>query len=145
MRMVLAMVTGLALSGCTSLITPSNSTAVVQASLSSSERTYRAVLGMLNECFPTDMSIESNYFPDAREGEITVAMKADFVRVDVAKIAFAPAGDGSTVKMMRNTSLDKLDKALPEWVNGKDGGCPYGSRYENPTPSHNPYGAAASK
>jgi hypothetical protein len=133
--------------GCayTSLISPTNSKSVVQASAASSEQTYRTMLPVLRECFPTLTAIESNYFPDAKEGEIMVARSTDNVRIELAKMTISPAGTGSTVTMMRHPGFDKLDAVLPAWVNGKDGGCPYGTRVEPPMPTHNPYGTAASR
>ncbi|MDN8617830.1 hypothetical protein [Variovorax ginsengisoli] len=144
MRSILAAVAALSLGACsfTSTLAPNNSKSMVEASPASSERTYRTILPVLRDCFPINTAIESNYFPEAREGDIVVAMSTENVRVELLKLAIAPANSGASVKMTRNQNYDKFDKALAAWIDGKDGGCPYGTRVEAPYATHNPYSTA---
>lgn len=141
----------LPLAGCsyTHSLAPKNSKSISEASPLSSEQTYRAMLPVLRDCYGAGMVIESNYFPEAKEGEILIAMTGETVRVEFAKMTIAPSGSGSVVTMVRRTGLanaDGFDQALPEWILGKDGRCPLGTKYEPPrNPSHNPYSNAASR
>lgn len=122
--------------GCTttSNITQANSTELRASSPTSSERTFRAMLPVLRDCYPVKFAIDSNYFPDAKEGEITLAVQNDSARLEMAKMAITPQGTGSIVTMRRPKNYDGFDKAFPEWVKGNDGGCPLGTR-PDPQPS----------
>ena len=143
MRLVLATAAVVLTAGCASPLTVGNSQQTSVQSTASSEATYRALLPVLKECFPTQFAIESNYFPDAREGEVTIAATGDgSFRIEYAKLKVTPAPSGSTVAMTYKANFPKLAPVLPQWVAGKDGGCPYGSRVEAPYPSQNPYRTA---
>jgi hypothetical protein len=136
MRLFFAAATLAALAGCSTVssITPANSIELRASSPSSSERTFRAMLPVLRDCYPVKFAIDSNYFPDAKEGEITLAVQNDSARLEMAKMTITQQGAGSIVTMRRPTSYDGFDKALPEWVKGNDGGCPLGTR-PDPQPS----------
>jgi len=143
MTKYLAAVTAVALlAGCASPLDKSNSATSTYSSTLSSERTYRNMLGALRECFPIGgVVIESNYYPEAKEGELNVAAIADaYYRIDHAKFKIVPTPTGSLVETTRRADMPKISAAVPEWAAGKDGGCPYGTRWEPPTATHNPYG-----
>jgi len=130
-----------ALCGCHTamLLTPENTTKVVVESKAGSERTFRNMLAAMKECFPSGYTIESNYFPEAREGEVNLAALSETTRVDFAKFVVAPVDASARVTMSRRTNFPDFDRALPAWIDGKDGDCPYGTRYQALYPSQNPY------
>ena len=136
MRLFFAVAALAALAGCTttSNITTANSTELRAASPSSSERTFRAMLPVLRDCYPVKFAIDANYFPEAKEGEITLAVQNDSARLEMAKMKITQQGAGALVTMRRPTNYDGFDKAFPEWVRGNDGGCPLGTR-PDPQPS----------
>ena len=144
MRLFFAAAALSALAGCTTVsnITPANSIELRATSPASSERTFRAMLPVLRDCYPVKFAIDSNYFPEAREGEITLAVQNDSARLEMARMTITPQGAGSIVTMRRPTNYAGFDKAFPEWVKGNDGGCPLGTRAEAPRPTHNPYATA---
>ncbi|WP_143694697.1 hypothetical protein [Variovorax sp. JS1663] len=123
------------------LLTPENSSKVVVQSKTTSEQTYRALLGALRECWPISATIEPNYFPDAKEGDITLATIGQSVRIDIAKFEIRPSGAAASVSMLTRSNNKRFDDALPAWVEGRDGGCPLGTRYQAPYPSHDPWGS----
>jgi hypothetical protein len=144
MKVFLAAAVLAALAGCTttSNITAANSTEIRASSPNSSERTFRAMLPVLRDCYPVKFAIDSNYFPDAKEGEITLAVQGETARLEMAKMIIAQQGSGALVTMRRPKNYDGFDNAFPEWVKGNDGGCPLGTRAQAPYPSHNPYATA---
>ena len=135
MRLALC-ATVVALAGCTtaSMLTPSNGREISALSQATSERTFRTMLPVLRECYPVKYAIDANYFPEAKEGEIVVAIQTDAARMEMAKMKIAPRAGGAVVTMLRPTNYDGFDKALPAWIAGADGGCPLGTR-PNPQPS----------
>lgn len=146
MRIVIAALAAMALAGCAynDVRTEENSSRISQSSPVSSERTYRNLMGALQACYQSGMLVQGQYYPEAREGEITVATVADNVHAEFFRLKVAPAAGGATVAMLRRPKTDKFDGALKEWVGGRDGDCPAGSRYEKPYPSQNPYSISPS-
>lgn len=128
--------------GCSSLITPENTVRTTAGSSVGSERTYRNILTAMRECYPTNMTIEAQYFPEAREGEIMLAAINEPQRVEFAKLKVAQLGDKATVVMDSRSRFDGFPSALPKWVQADSKLCPYGTRVEAPYPSHNPYATA---
>lgn len=143
MRLILC-AAAVALTGCASamLVTPENAVPMTATSIAGSERTYRNVLTAMRECYPAGRTIESNYFPEAKEGEITLAVVQDLYRVEFAKLKVLPAGDRSRVEMLTNRNFKGFDAALAQWVKGDAGSCPYGTRAEAPYQTHDPYASA---
>lgn len=130
MKLALLIAASSLLAGCsyTSTLKPDTAIETVQMSAAPSEETFRTILPMLRECYPINMAVESNYFPEAKEGEIAIAMTTTNVRVEFARMFISPAGTGSKVRMQRAKNFEAFDKALPAWIAGADGDCPYGTR-----------------
>lgn len=139
MRLILCAAVVTALAGCSTLITPENAARSTTASSVGSERTYRNILSAMRECYPTAMTMESNYFPEAKEGEITLVHIYDTSRIEFAKLKVVPAGDRAAVLMDTNKKFAEIETAMPQWVKGDAGPCPFGTRVQAPYPSQNPY------
>ncbi|MDM0024108.1 hypothetical protein [Variovorax saccharolyticus] len=130
------------LAGCAMPLTPENSTRETRTSEVGSERTYRNLLTVMRECFPDGVTIEPVYFPEAKEGEITVLGGDPSTRIEILRMQIAPSGDKATVTFQRRHRATVIVAAYGPWMAGKDAGCPGGTRVEPPTASHNPYATA---
>ncbi len=129
MKWILAVV-AVVCAGCSvPPLSDQNSIDVAASSATSSERTYRTVLGIMRTCYPTQYLIESNFFPEAKEGEIALFQAAE-PRVHFFTMKIAQEAGGANVMMKRRDGFEKFDAALPQWVSGAEGGCPYGTKFD---------------
>jgi hypothetical protein len=141
--MKLALIAALvALTGCSSMITQENTVRTTARSSTGSERTYRNLLSAMKDCYPTNMTIEAQYFPDAKEGEIMLASIHDTFRTEFARLKVSQVGDNANVVMDSRSRFDRFPAALPNWVEADSKVCPYGTRVEAPYASQNPYASA---
>lgn len=131
MKRVLSLaIIGLVVSGCGSQLGPGNSVTASVASKHSSEATFRNLLAVAKDCYPDAITIRSNYFPEAKEGEIELLSVNDFGNRQFATFLVKPAASGSVVTMTRMARHKSYDEALPEWINGNARLCPIGTRSE---------------
>lgn len=123
-----------AIAGCAGPLGPDNSVTSTTSSRHSSEQTFRNLLRVMKDCYPDSMTIRSNFFPEAKEGEIELFSGNDFGNIPFANWTVKPAPTGSTVTQVRSTRTRGLDASLSEWVDGNSRQCPHGTR-SDPRPS----------
>jgi hypothetical protein len=82
----------------------------------------------MKECYPEALTISSNFFPEAKEGEIEMTAVNDLGNVPFGKWLVRPAGSTSTVEMTRSKRHKGFEEALPGWIIGSSTICPYGTR-----------------
>lgn len=120
--------------GCVSVIDAQNSVGSEYLSTLPSEATYRNVVRSMNECYPQGFTIASNYFPEAKEGEITLFAASEVARFDYVKVTTKAQGSGSLVTLKRHSRYRGFEAAMQGWLVGAAEICPYGTRSE-PRPS----------
>jgi len=132
MRVALVLIAVCAtLSGCGGgQLAPDNSVTSTVASTRSSEVTYRNILKVTKDCYPDAVTVRSNYFPEAKEGEIELLSVHELGNNQFAVLLVKPTPNGSLVTMTRKTRHKAFDEALPEWVDGNSRLCPIGTRSE---------------
>jgi hypothetical protein len=119
----------LPLAGCshTSVITAENSLRTAASTSASSERTFRNISEAVKTCYPR-LTVDASYYPEAKEGTINLSIRRDTtVRVDLADVKVQPSGQGAQATMLANRGYDEFLGALPAWIDGRSGVCPYGS------------------
>ena len=117
----------LLLAGCASnypLEEAKTATVSTQVELSS-EATYRRMLGIVKEqCFR--MVTEAQYFPEAKEGEISLVTRHDnTVKLTWARFEIKPAAAGATVFLIYRTGFPDFAKTGMDWAAGVATPCPY--------------------
>lgn len=125
------------IAGCSMPLSSFDTTVVTTPSPVSAERTYRNVLGAMRVCYPSLYTVESNYFPEAKEGELILAYPFDYGRAEYFKATIAPAAEGAIVSMTRRSNFPKFDEGMRAWVTGGEGGCPYGTKSDPKVPTYN--------
>lgn len=114
--------------GCVGPLTAENSVTTTADSKHSSEQTFRNMLRVIKDCFPDYVTIRSNFFPEAKEGEIELSGGNEWGTIPIGDWTIKPAEGGSTVTQRRSTRVPKLDAVLTQWVEGDSRQCPYGTR-----------------
>lgn len=128
LNLVVSAVMATLLVGCYGPLGPDNSSTSTIASKHSSEQTFRNLVRVLKDCFPDNMTIRSNFFPEAKEGEIDAFGVSEFGNIPFGTWTIKPAPSGATVTQVRSTRNPKVDAVLPEWIEGNSRQCPYGTR-----------------
>ncbi|CAA2106091.1 hypothetical protein [Variovorax paradoxus] len=118
------------LAGCVSVIDAQNSVASEFTSPLSSEAAFRNVVHSMNECYPQGFTIASNYFPEAKEGEITLFAVSEVARFDYVKVTTKAHSNGTFVTLKRHSRYRGFEAAMPGWLAGTATSCPYGTRSE---------------
>jgi hypothetical protein len=118
------------LAGCVSVIDAQNSVGSEYVSQNTTEVTYRNLVRAMNECYPQGFTIASNYFPEAKEGEITLFSASEVARFDYLKAVVKTQGGGSVVTLKRHSRYKGFESAMPDWIAGSATSCPYGTRPE---------------
>jgi len=116
------------LTACGAPLTSENSVISSTPSLLSSEATFRNMLRAMKECYPDALTVSSNYFPEAKEGEIELTMVSDFGNIPFAKWLVQPLPSGAKVQLTRRTRSTGFEEALPVWISGSSAVCPYGTK-----------------
>ncbi|CAA2107700.1 hypothetical protein [Variovorax paradoxus] len=130
MRQFFVLAVCFAVVGCVQPLNPDNSVTTTASSRHTSEQTYRNLLRVMKECYPDYLTIRSNYFPEAKEGEIEIFGGNEFGNIPVGTWAVKPAATGAVVTQVRSWRNSRLDAVLPQWIEGDATNCPYGSRSE---------------
>lgn len=130
MKLISAVVAASALTGCAMTLRPDNATTVVVESPNSVERTYRNILGVIEVCYPVLHTVESNYFPEAKEGVVSLSTANEHSRIWFFKLTVSTVDGKTQMRMQRRSNFPKFSESLAAWADGKEGGCPYGSKDE---------------
>ena len=132
-----ALLAVLALVGCAIPLTEHNATSVTAASPVSVEQTYRNVLSVIEVCYPALHTVESNYFPEAKEGVISLSTANEYSRVWFFKMKVAAINGRTVMSMQRRSNFPDFGGAMPAWAIGDEGGCPYGNKHDPKPPTYN--------
>lgn len=137
MRHISSVVAAALLAGCSFALplTAENATTTTFDSRHSTERTFRNVLAAMRDCYPVGFTVEQTYFPEAKEGEITLAAIDTTYRVESIKLKFQQRGDAAVASLMKRSNAPKTwDAAVQRWIEGDSAQCPGGTR-SDPRPS----------
>lgn len=129
-----------ALGGCSMPLSSFETTVVTTPSEASTERTYRNVVNAMRVCYPALYTVETTYYPEAKEGEVILAYPFDYGRAEYFKATISSSGAGSLVSMTRRSNFPAFDEGMRAWVSGGEGGCPYGTKSDPKVPVGNKAG-----
>jgi len=121
----------ISLAGCSMPLSSFETTVVTTPSSDSTERTYRNVVNAMRTCYPSLYTVETTYYPEAKEGEVILAYPFDYGRAEYFKATISSSGPGSLVSMTRRSNFPGFDEGMRAWVSGGEGGCPYGTKSTN--------------
>jgi hypothetical protein len=113
-----------------STLTPDNSVTVTAASRHNSEQTYRNLLRVIKDCYPDGFVTRSNFFPEAKEGEIDLFTQHELGNTSFATWSVKPDAGGAIVNLTRRKRFTGHQDVLPEWIEGDARNCPHGTRFE---------------
>lgn len=131
-RCLLSVTACVVMAGCNIAmpLTAENAVTISIASAHNSERAYRNTLDAMRSCYPAGFTIERDYLPDSKEGEIVLAAVDTTYRAESIKIQVKPAASGGSIILLtkrKNASLD-WDRAVKDWTEGRSDLCPNGTR-----------------
>lgn len=109
------------LAGCAATSQDNSTTVEFQTALSS-EATFRNLTKPVRDCFHGH-AFTSNFYPEAKEGEITVRSGGDIFVMAFVHLLVAPAGTGSKVTMTFRNTLKPLFANAPAWAKGETAAC----------------------
>lgn len=102
---------------------PENSDKMVISTALSSEQTFRNLNKPIRECF-TSFAFNSNFYPDAKEGEITLMSKGDIFQAVWIAVDVKPTPTGSSATVTYRRVFEPYTKTMNEWAQGRPAACP---------------------
>lgn len=101
---------------------PDNSSEATLTSQLSSEATFRNLNRMVQSCLD-NFDIQSLYYPEAKEGEITLKSKGDIFTATWIAILVKPDKSGSTAAVTYRHIYEVYVKPMQAWATGDKTTC----------------------
>jgi len=90
----------------------------------SSEAAYRKLTDAAKErCYT--LQVEAQYYPEAREGVISLVTRSDTLRFTWVKFEVKPAGADATITTTYRMDFPKFSNAAAAWSRDSSAPCPY--------------------
>lgn len=101
---------------------PDNSSSILIESPLSSEATFRNLNKAIRQCY-TGFEFHSNYFPEAKEGEISLRSRGDIFQAVWIAVVVKPAPNGATAEVTYRNFYEPLTKPMTDWATGRGDAC----------------------
>jgi hypothetical protein len=101
---------------------PENSQRTNIASPLTSEATFRNLNRMVQTCLD-NFAIQAMFYPEAKEGEITLKSRGDIFTATWIAITVKPASTGATAEVIYRNIYEIYTKPMQSWATGEKTSC----------------------